>query len=173
MAPVYEGLIGWGSFGTVSALYGAVGDALELPEDACVLEFGCGPGTLTPHLLERVGPRGSVIGVDIADRMIERARGKAQKMGWKNARFERSDIHDYSAPTKVDAVVFSLALSAMPDAPGCLEKARAMLDEPAHGGRTRNLPLRRCVHGRVGAKAPRECGGSSEFPRLTTGETPC
>jgi ubiquinone/menaquinone biosynthesis C-methylase UbiE len=60
--------------------------------------------------------------------MIERARGKAQKMGWKNARFERSDIHDYSAPTKVDAVVFSLALSAMPDAPGCLEKARAMLE---------------------------------------------
>jgi len=128
MAPWYESLVGWGSFGSIHSLYRAVADALDVSPGATLIEFGCGPGTLTPYLLKKVGPGGQVIGVDLADEMIERARRKAEQQGWHNARFERCCVHEYAPGSLVQGAVFSLALSAMPDVPGCLEKALAVLE---------------------------------------------
>jgi ubiquinone/menaquinone biosynthesis C-methylase UbiE len=92
-----------------------------------VVELGCGPATLTPYLIPRVGPSGTVIGVDLAEKMIARARRKAGRMGWHNARFECVGALDYAPPSPVDAVVFCLALSTMSDCERCLERALAML----------------------------------------------
>ncbi len=103
-------------------------EELDLAAGATVLEFGCGPATVTPYLLARVGPTGSVIGVDIAEKMVARARQKAERSGWHNARFERGSTLDYSPPSTVDAVVFCLSLSTMDDCERCLERAVSMLE---------------------------------------------
>ena len=41
---------------------------------ATVVEMGCGTGANLPHLRERVGPEGRVVGVDITGPLLERAR---------------------------------------------------------------------------------------------------
>ena len=128
MSTVYERLTLCASFGQIRKLYRAVGEALDVAPGSTVLEFGCGPATVTPVLRDAVGPGGRVIGVDISDKMIEKARGKAERNGWTNVRFERSDVHDYAPASKVDAVVFCLALSGIPDTQACLEKALSMLE---------------------------------------------
>jgi demethylmenaquinone methyltransferase/2-methoxy-6-polyprenyl-1,4-benzoquinol methylase len=53
--------------------------------DAC-----CGTGDLAFELARRVGPEGSVIGCDFADRMLELARRKAGERGLP-VRFEHAD----------------------------------------------------------------------------------
>lgn len=128
MARFYEPLTRYASFGTIGKLYRAVGEELDVAPGATVLEFGCGPATVTPVLRDAVGPDGRVIGVDISEKMLEKARAEAERRGWTNVEFVRSDIHDYAPASQVDAVVFCLALSGLPDTQACLEKALSTLE---------------------------------------------
>jgi O-methyltransferase/aklanonic acid methyltransferase len=43
-----------------------------------VLDVGCGTGLVTHLLAERVGPRGSVVGIDLSARMLDLARPRAR-----------------------------------------------------------------------------------------------
>src|SRR5918998_1938578 len=53
-----------------------------------VLDIGCGLGDSTLQLAELVGPEGHVLGVDVAERMIEGARADAETVGAENVSFE-------------------------------------------------------------------------------------
>jgi len=57
---------------------------------ARVVDLGCGFGDSTLALAELVGPSGSALGVDIAPRFVEAARGEAR--GVPNVRFEVMDV---------------------------------------------------------------------------------
>src|ERR671916_165821 len=57
-----------------------------------VLDVGCGLGDSTVQLAELVGPEGHAHGVDVAERMIERARADAETSGVENVSFEVADI---------------------------------------------------------------------------------
>jgi SAM-dependent methyltransferase len=61
-----------------------------------ILDIGCGPGTITTDLADRV-PRGHVTGVDAAPDIIEQARGVIRGRG--NLDFEVGDVYalDYRA----------------------------------------------------------------------------
>jgi ubiquinone/menaquinone biosynthesis C-methylase UbiE len=69
--------------------------ALELhpprPGDR-VLDIGCGFGDMSRALAKLVGPSGSVLGVDVAPRFVERAREDAERDGLQNLRFETADV---------------------------------------------------------------------------------
>jgi SAM-dependent methyltransferase len=60
-----------------SAFGEAAMDALALPPGASVLDIGCGTGTTTMQLADRVGSSGRVLGVDLSSRMLARARERA------------------------------------------------------------------------------------------------
>jgi SAM-dependent methyltransferase len=47
-----------------------------------VIDLGCGCGASTLRLAERVGPTGKVLGVDISQPMLARARERARSMPW-------------------------------------------------------------------------------------------
>jgi ubiquinone/menaquinone biosynthesis C-methylase UbiE len=49
--------------------------------DESILDVGCGTGTLSSLIAQRMNGRGSVFGVDISLRMIEVAQRKARKQG--------------------------------------------------------------------------------------------
>jgi|AntDeeMinimDraft_4_1070355.scaffolds.fasta_scaffold00350_10 ubiquinone/menaquinone biosynthesis C-methylase UbiE len=51
-------------------------DELALDDGDLALEMGCGTGANLPHLRERVGPDGRVVGLDVTRGMLERARGR-------------------------------------------------------------------------------------------------
>lgn len=55
----------------------ATADALDLSPGDTVVEFGCGTGANLPHLRERVGPDGTVVGVDFTRPLLAVARERA------------------------------------------------------------------------------------------------
>ena len=59
-----------------------------------LLDFGCGPGTITVDLGEEVAPGGSVLGIDSSADVIEQARAHAKKSGSTNVKFEARSIYE-------------------------------------------------------------------------------
>lgn len=70
-----------------------------------VLDVGCGVGQTTLELAERVGPSGSVLGVDISTPMLARARERARAAGAAHVRFENADAQTHAfTPESVDLI---------------------------------------------------------------------
>src|SRR5207249_7272388 len=57
------------------------------------LDVGCGPGTLTVDLARRVAPA-AVVGIDLAESVIDEARRHALEAGVSNVTFESGDFRD-------------------------------------------------------------------------------
>jgi SAM-dependent methyltransferase len=57
-----------------------------------VLDIGCGFGDTAQRMAELVGPDGTVLGVDAAERFIETARAEANGDGATNVRFAVADV---------------------------------------------------------------------------------
>lgn len=84
----------------VTALEGLSDDAFASdppkPGDRAI-DLGCGFGETTLQLAEMVGPDGTAVGVDVADRFIEQAREEAAAAGVENAEFVTMDVQ-YEMP---------------------------------------------------------------------------
>jgi ubiquinone/menaquinone biosynthesis C-methylase UbiE len=59
-----------------------------------LLDFGCGPGTITVDLAGLLAPGGSALGIDYSEEVIEQARKHAAASGTKNVQFEARSIYD-------------------------------------------------------------------------------
>jgi SAM-dependent methyltransferase len=72
-----------------------------------VLDVGCGCGQATLQLAERVGATGSVVGIDISEPMLARARERAVEAGTENVEFRRGDAQTEPLPENRFDLVFS------------------------------------------------------------------
>lgn len=83
-----------------------------------VLDVGCGMGETTLELGRRVGPGGSVVGVDVSAPMLERARAAALAAGAANVAFESADAQTTALPGPFDALYsrFGVMFFAEPEA---------------------------------------------------------
>lgn len=61
---------------------------LDLAQSSRVLDVACGPGPAALAAARRIGPGGQVVGVDIAEEMLNLARGHAAQQGLTNVRFD-------------------------------------------------------------------------------------
>ncbi|MBI4898693.1 MAG: methyltransferase domain-containing protein [Actinobacteria bacterium] len=59
-----------------------------------VLDLGCGFGDTTRQLAQLIGPEGSALGVDVAERFIETARAEAAAEGVANVEYEVADVQE-------------------------------------------------------------------------------
>jgi ubiquinone/menaquinone biosynthesis C-methylase UbiE len=89
-------------------------DLARLQSGERVLDVGCGTGTLAIAAKRRVGPTGSVVGIDASPEMVARASKKATKAGvdvaFKNAIVESLPFPDAS----FDAVLSTMMLHHLP-----------------------------------------------------------
>ena len=69
----------------------AVFPALPVRPGDRVLDVGCGFGDTAIRLAERVGPEGSVVGIDCCDAFLDYAREEVAARGLKNVSFMRGD----------------------------------------------------------------------------------
>lgn len=67
-------------------------ERIGLAPGARVLDVCCGAGASALAAARRVGPQGRVLGVDLAGRLLERARAKAAREGLAQAEFRRGDL---------------------------------------------------------------------------------
>jgi ubiquinone/menaquinone biosynthesis C-methylase UbiE len=81
-----------------------------------VLDVGCGTGASALPAAEAVGPTGSVIGVDLAENLLNRARAKAHERGLHNVEFRQADMTALGFPDgHFDAVVSVFSIFFVPD----------------------------------------------------------
>lgn len=87
-----------------------------LPESATVLDIGSGAGMDCLLAGRRVGRAGTVIGVDMTDEMLERARAGAEEAGFGHVRFEKGDIDRLPVDSSsVDVVISNGVINLAPD----------------------------------------------------------
>ncbi len=92
-----------------------------------MLDFGCGTGLNFPLLLDRLGPGGTVVGVDRSAQMLDQARRRADAAGWRNIILIQADaleldpaavrarVVEQGGAATSDAALATYALSLMAD----------------------------------------------------------
>jgi demethylmenaquinone methyltransferase/2-methoxy-6-polyprenyl-1,4-benzoquinol methylase len=90
-------------------------DALHLRPGCTVVDVGCGTGLNLCLLEETVGPTGKIIGVDLSDAMLEQARMRIAKRGWRNIELVCSDAAEFSFPSNVGGIISTFALTLIPE----------------------------------------------------------
>jgi len=81
-----------------------------------VLDLGSGAGIDCFLAARRVGPSGRVIGVDMTDAMLERARANAREGGITNVEFRKGEIEKLPVETgTVDRIISNCVINLSPD----------------------------------------------------------
>lgn len=114
-------------------------DALDLQPGDRVVDLCCGTGANFPFLHEAVGPEGRIIGVDLADAMLDRARRKAEESGFRNVDLVEADVVQYTLPADIHGVLATFGLEMVEDYDLVIHRTAAALPE---GGRLALLGLK-------------------------------
>jgi ubiquinone/menaquinone biosynthesis C-methylase UbiE len=105
---------------------------LGLADGSTVLDVCCGAGASALPAASIVSPRGRVLGIDLAERLLENARRKALARGLDNAVFRCGDMLDLRLEEQFDAVVCVFGIFFVPDMQAAL---RSLHGRVKPGGR--------------------------------------
>ncbi len=91
-------------------------ERLTLREGAKVLDVCCGSGASALHAADIVGASGSVLGIDLAERMLDNARAKSKARGIRHVRFQAGDMLELRlGAARFDAVICLFGIFFVPD----------------------------------------------------------
>jgi SAM-dependent methyltransferase len=108
----------------VTDSFAGVGNPLALGElhvGETLLDLGSGAGLDSIIAARRVGPTGKVIGVDMTEQMVEKAKANAVVAGVKNAEFHHGEIDRLPVPDESVDVVISNGVFNL-----CLDKPKVL-----------------------------------------------
>lgn len=89
-----------------------------------LLDFGCGPGTITVGLADAVGNSGSVLGIDISDDLQTEWELRLEETGAANLEFRIDDIYETALEQdQFDVVYAHQILQHLSDPVGALKSA--------------------------------------------------
>ena len=129
-ASTYESL--WQS--SLANVHAALLDSAALAPGEHVLDLACGTGLVTLPAARAVGANGRVIGVDIANRMVEALRQRAAEAMLPQVVALRMDAEQLALPDdSVDVVLCALGLMYLPHPDQALLEIKRVLRP---GGRT-------------------------------------
>jgi enediyne biosynthesis protein CalE5 len=95
--------------------YRLVGEARVRPGQR-ILDLGSGTGYPALLAAQAVGPQGNVVGLDLAEPMLDVARRKAHALGLTNIRFQAGDVSTLPFDAgSFDAVISRFCLMFLPD----------------------------------------------------------
>jgi arsenite methyltransferase len=100
----------------------------ELKTGEIVLDLGSGGGIDCFLAARRVGPEGRVIGVDMTDEMLERARANAAQAGFDNVEFRKGFIEELPLQdASVDVIISNCVVNFSPEKEKVFEEAFRVL----------------------------------------------
>jgi len=99
-----------------------------LKDGETVLDLGSGGGIDAFLAAKKVGPKGKVIGVDMNESMIRRAKEAAEEYGFKNVDFRLGEIEKMPVEDNtVDAIISNCVINLSPDKPQVFREAHRVL----------------------------------------------
>jgi demethylmenaquinone methyltransferase/2-methoxy-6-polyprenyl-1,4-benzoquinol methylase len=118
---------------------------LSLQRGNFVLELGCGTGLNFPIIMEQIGPEGKLIGIDLTPGMLDVARLRVERSGWKNVELIQSDISAYDFPERVNGVLATGLFGYIPEYDHVIKTVSLSLVPGGHlvildGKQPENLP---------------------------------
>lgn len=100
----------------------------SLNEGEVVLDLGSGAGFDAFLASSKVGKTGKVIGIDMTDEMLEKARENAKKGNYTNVEFKKGDIEDLSVEdNSIDAIISNCVINLAPDKEKVFKEAYRVL----------------------------------------------
>lgn len=102
-------------------------DALGLRPGDTVVEIGCGTGLNFSLLQKAVGPDGKIIGVDISDAMLDRARARVRAAAWRNVELVCCSASEFSFPDNLGGILATGVLTYEPEFDKVIERGTKAL----------------------------------------------
>lgn len=100
----------------------------EMKKGDTVLDIGCGAGLDLYMASQIVGPDGKVVGIDIAEEMVKKARGNMQKLGVTNVVVKKAASNKIPLENNsVDVVTSNGIYNLSPDKEAVLREAYRIL----------------------------------------------
>ena len=116
MADDYTNLQGYAADADFGLGCGLPTEFAQIKEGDTVVDLGSGAGNDCFVARSITGEKGKVIGIDFTDKMIEKARINADKLGYNNVEFRQGDIENLPLTSNVaDVVVSNCVLNLVPD----------------------------------------------------------
>lgn len=91
-------------------------ELLELRSGDTVLDVGCGTGLSFETLKRRIGPGGRIVAFDPSPEMLERARERVARHGWKGVTLLQASAADAPLAVQADAALFHFTHDVLRDA---------------------------------------------------------
>jgi arsenite methyltransferase len=115
----------------VTESFSGVGNPLSLGDldvGQTVLDLGCGAGLDSILAARQVGPTGKIIGIDMTEDMLDKARRNAVAVGVSNIEFHLADAENVpAAGDTVDVVITNGVFNLCPDKPTVLKELHRVL----------------------------------------------
>lgn len=105
----------------------------KMKEGDTVIDLGSGAGNDAFVARAVVGEKGKVIGIDFTEKMIEKARINAEKLGYNNIEFRLGDIEQMPVSANVaDVIVSNCVLNLVPNKSNVFKEIYRALKPGAH-----------------------------------------
>lgn len=112
----YEGLAGYAQEADLGLGCGLPTEYARIQPGDTVLDLGSGAGNDVFIARQLTGPEGKVIGVDMTEAMIAKARANQRKLGYDNVEFILGDIEALPLPDgAVDIAISNCVMNLVPD----------------------------------------------------------
>jgi demethylmenaquinone methyltransferase/2-methoxy-6-polyprenyl-1,4-benzoquinol methylase len=104
-------------------------EALELQPGDTVVEVGCGTGLNFALLQKAIGPDGKIVGIDISENMLDRARSMVRDKDWRNVELVSGSVSEFEFPVSVGGIIAMGVLTYWVANDGLLKPLRATIRE--------------------------------------------
>lgn len=133
MAESYSDLKGYHAGADLGLGCGLPTEFALIKEGDTVIDLGSGAGNDAFVARAITGATGKIIGVDMTEKMIEKAKANVEKIGYKNVDFRLGDIEDLPIASKTaDVIVSNCVLNLVPNKAKAFEETFRVLKPGGH-----------------------------------------
>lgn len=105
----------------------------HISEGDTVVDLGSGAGNDCFVARELAGASGRVIGLDMTQKMIDKAKANTKKLGFENVEFVLGDIEDIPLGNEIaDVVISNCVMNLVPDKPKAFAETYRILKSGGH-----------------------------------------
>jgi S-adenosylmethionine-diacylgycerolhomoserine-N-methlytransferase len=101
--------------------------SIDAPQGSLWVDLGGGTGSNLEYLADRIADLKQLVIVDLAASLLDVARQRCERRGWRNVQTCQADATSYQPSEPADVVTFSYSLTMIPDWFAAVENAVAML----------------------------------------------